>query len=175
MIRLLLVAIAFVVFACGGVSVDTTDAESSAALTTQGTETPTDQPETTEAPIDEPAPASLPGGITLVIGEETWEFEGAVCAFQNAPAGQEGSEWNVSMEQGDYIVKIADNRFGQAIAITDMATFGGSFNWEGQGDAISLSVEGNDITGEGTFTDRTGAEQPTRGTLTATCADWVGG
>ncbi len=149
-------------------STTTTDAQ------TQATESPADEPATTDAPAEEPAPGSVQDGITLTIGTEIWDFEGAFCAFQNAPAGEEGSEWNVSWKQGDLQVYINDDSFGPSISITDVVNFG-SFEWVGEGAAISLSVDGNDITAEGTFTDGTGVEPPTEGALAATCADWVSG
>lgn len=118
--------------------------------------------------------ASAPGGITLTIGDETWEFDGALCAYYNAPAGEPGSEWNVSYKQGNNQVYVNVDSFGQDVSITDVVDYG-SLEWEAAGDAVTINVDGNEITAEGTFTDKAGAEPEREGTLTATCASWYEG
>lgn len=168
-----------VVAACGGGEpADTTAAETdqqaptTASASTQGT-----QPPTTEAEEPaEPAAPEVPGGIVLTIGGETWEFEGALCAYLNAPAGQEGSEWNVSNTKDGLQVYVNDDSFGQFVSIADIQNGGSpTLSWEAEGDAVSIAVDGNDITAEGTFTDGVGGTGPTDGTLHATCASWAAG
>lgn len=126
-----------------------------------------------------PAESSEPGGqsggamIKLTIGEQTWEFDGALCAYQNAPAGEAGSEWNVSKKQGDLQVYVSVDSYGPSVQLSDVVNYG-SLQWAAEGDAVSIAVNGNNITAEGTFTDETGASPDTQGSLTATCGSWVG-
>lgn len=136
--------------------------------------------DTTEVQPSEPqdSPQSTPAGaapgagsITLAIGDETWEFGGALCAYQGAPAGEPGSEWNVSFKEGNNQVYVSDDSYGPRVSITDVVDVG-ALEWVAEGDAVTLTVDGNDISATGSFTDLTGEQQD--GTLTATCPSWVG-
>ena len=181
----IIASMALLMGACGG------DSSDEAAPTTTGatvapvaddsgdppsdpTDSADDSTETTDAPPEEPVASGTPGEIVLTIGDETWEFTGALCAFRNAPAGEAGSEWNVSMKQGDLQVYVSEDSYGSSVSITDVVNYG-TFEWGAEGDAISLNVDGNDITAEGTFTDNAEGNPPTEGTLTATCANWAQG
>lgn len=180
----LLLAIVFLGAACGGGA--SAEPEPAAAPTptpsaadqtadTQSptTEVPVAEPETTEAPVDEPV-ASAPGGITLTIGDETWEFDGALCAYENAPPGEDGSEWNVSLKQGDLQVYASVDSFGDQVSLTDVVNYG-TFEWVAEGGDITFTIDGNDITAEGTFTDNATGLPAETGTFTATCASWYSG
>jgi hypothetical protein len=73
-------------------------------------------------------------------------------------------------------VYVSEDSFGVLVQITDIANGGNpEFNWEAGGEAISLSVDGNDVTATGEFTDMVGGSGPTEGTLVATCPSWVNG
>lgn len=118
--------------------------------------------------------ADSPGKITLTIGAETWSFPGALCAFSGAPAGEAGSEWNVSFKDGDNQVYISVDSYGPSVSITDVVNYG-NLRWSAEGDdAISLEVHGNDISGTGTFTDDASGKTKD-GMVTATCASWFEG
>jgi len=137
------------------------------------TETPAAEPaeEPTEEPADEPAAA---GGtaITMSIGDETWEFPAALCAYVNAPAGEAGSEWNVSHVNNGLQVYVADDEFGTLVSVADIENGGNpTVSWEAIGDAVEISVNGNQVTASGTFTDGVNGGTA-QGTLTATCPDW---
>ena len=181
--RRLLIAVVFLAAACGGAettdpeptSQTPTDTEADSTTDTQSptTEAPVAAPETTEAPADAPV-ASGPGGITLTIGDETWEFDGALCAYQNAEPGEDGSEWNVSLMQGDLQVYASVDSFGDQVSLTDVVNYG-TFEWVAEGGDITFTIDGNDITAEGTFTDMATGQPAAAGTLTATCASWYSG
>jgi hypothetical protein len=136
-------------------------------------EEPADEP--AEEPADEPADEPATAGdiaITLSIGDETWEFPAALCAYKNAPAGEAGSEWNVSHVNNGLQVYIADDEFGTLVSVADIE-HGGSptVSWEAIGDAVEITVSSNDVTASGTFTDGVNGGTA-QGTLTATCPDW---
>ena len=147
------------------------------------TTTNQESPPKTEAPAEEPAdkpadePADEPvatGGIaiTISIGDETWEFPAALCAYKNAPAGEAGSEWNVSHVNNGLQVYIADDEFGTLVSVADIENGGNpTVSWEAIGDAVEITVNSNDVTASGTFTDGVNGGTA-QGTLTATCSDW---
>ena len=128
-----------------------------------------------EEPADEPADATAPVGdiaITMSIGDETWEFPAALCAYRNAPAGEAGSEWNVSHVNNGLQVYIADDEFGTLVSVADIENGGNpTVSWEAIGDAVEITVNSNDVTASGTFTDGVNGGTA-QGTLTATCSDW---
>lgn len=178
--RKLLVVIALVLAACGGS--DTTDSTvddptTSAADTTAGSNT-TAAPETEDTPAPTtaaPEPSSGPAGIVLTIGDETWEFDRAFCAYVGATPGQDGSEWNVSNVKDGAQVYVNDDSFGQSIQYADISNGGDpNFNWETTA-GLSISVDGNDITATGEFTDSVSGTGPVAGTLSASCTDWAEG
>jgi hypothetical protein len=176
----LFISCVLVLAACGGGdTTDTTAADSSNTPTTVGAttqsdaaDTPATASETTQAPAEEPAPSPGGAGITLTIGDETWEFPAALCAYKNAPAGEAGSEWNVSHVNNGLQVYIADDEFGTLVSVADIENGGNpTVSWEAIFDAVEITVNGNDVTASGTFTDGVNGGTA-QGTLTATCPDW---
>ena len=176
--NLLILAIAMVAAACGG------DDSSDSATTSPGATTTTaaDTPEATSAPTtqadssDSPPASDAPGGIVLTIGDETWDFPGAQCAFYNAKAGEDGSEWNVSNVQDGLQVYVYVEPGFEEVTIDDITNGGNpTVSWVAEGDALTLTVNGDDIVAEGTFTDNVGGSGPTAGKLEATCAGWFEG
>jgi len=177
-VRKLIVMVSFMLAACGGGAASEAATEAAA----EGETAPTEAPAATAAPTTAsgeagdagtapPANGSGTGHITLTIGDETWEFDGALCAYQNAPAGEAGSEWNVSFLQNDLQVSVNHDSFGPSVELTNVVDFG-TLRWAAQGDAVEITVNGNDISAQGTFTDETGG--PDReGTLAGTCASWL--
>mgnify|MGYP001823767092 CR=1 FL=1 len=182
----LLLAIVLIVTACGG-SDDadppaddpgTTAANTTAADTTASDETTTapETEETSPATTRAPSPSSEPVGIVLTIGDETWEFDGALCAFVGPNPGEEGSEWNVSNVKDGAQVYVSDDSFGPLVQYADISNGGNpEFNWESGADGLSISVTGNDVIVTGEFTDSVGGTGPIAGTLSATCPDWFEG
>lgn len=176
--RKLVLAMSVVVAACGGGTTAETPGEIS---------DPTEAPAATGAVAvtpsatavrpspggDTPPPAngSGSGHISLTIGDQTWEFDGALCAYMNAPAGEAGSEWNVSFKQEQLQVYVNQDATGPSVSLTNVVDFG-SLRWNAEGDAVEITVSGNDIAAGGRFTDETGGPERD-GTLDATCASWV--
>lgn len=175
---LVILAIVMVAAACGGDdSSDTVGTDTGATTTTAA-----DTPEATAAPTtqadssDSPSAADPPGGIVLTIGDQVWDFPGAQCAFYNARAGEEGSEWNVSNVQDGLQVYVYVEGGIEEVTIDDIANGGNpTLSWIAAGDALTLTVNGDDIVAEGTFTDNVGGSSPTEGTLEASCAGWFEG
>ncbi|MCP3976397.1 MAG: hypothetical protein GY720_18075 [bacterium] len=175
----LLLVLALLLAACGGG--DTVDSSADAPTTTaadaEAGNTTTAAPAETQAPTTAaPAPSSGPAAIVLTIGDETWEFGRAFCAYVGATPGQEGSEWNVSNTDADAQVYVADDAFGVLVQYADISNGGNpDFDWEAQNDGLSIAVDGNDITVSGQFTDSVSGTGPLAGTLTATCSGWAEG
>lgn len=172
--------LALIVAACGG-SDSGSDAEpdespAPTAASTQDTQAPTDEPEPEEEPAEEPADEPAPTGdiaITITIGAETWEFPGALCAFTDAPPGEDGSEWNASYVEGGLQVYLNfDSFLNGDVTIADIENGGNpTVSWEAFGDALDMSVSGLDVTGTGTFTDNVNGGTA-EGTFEAHCNDW---
>ncbi|MDH3539380.1 MAG: hypothetical protein OEP52_05245 [Acidimicrobiia bacterium] len=175
----LLLVIALVLAACGGgdsadpPADDPTTAATDTTVTsgtTAAPETAETQPPTTQGP--DPSSGSV--GIVLTIGDETWQFEGASCAFHGPNPGEEGSEWNVSFIKDGAQVYVSDDSFGRHVEYDDISNGGNpNFGWAAEGDGLSMSVDGNDITASGQFTDSVGGTGPIAGTLSATCPGWA--
>ena len=112
----------------------------------------------------------------LTIGDQVWDFESAQCAFYNARAGEDGSEWNVSNIRDGLQVYVSVDSFGTSVTIADIANGGDpTVSWAAENDAVSLTVNGDDIVAEATFTDNVGGSGPTEGKLEGSCASWFEG
>jgi hypothetical protein len=171
----LLLVVVLVASACSsGGTTGTTDQADTGSSDTQATTTTAAAQSQTTTTAKQPATSS-PGHITLTIGDQTWEFDGALCAYSGATPGESGSEWNVSKVQDDLQVYINDDATGRYISVANIKDYG-TFQWEAHGDAVAvLTVDGNDITGEGTFSDMAGDGPATEGSVTATCPSWYKG
>jgi hypothetical protein len=176
LLRKLLPALVLVLGACsGGGASAPADAGSSDSEAPQASEAAESQ--TAAQSADEgskESAASAPGGITLTIGDETWEFAGALCASYNAPAGEPGSEWNVSFKEGNNQVYVNFESSDHYVSITDVVDYG-SLDWSASGDDVTIEASGNDIHAEGTFRDNVNGAPSQPGTLDATCASWYEG
>jgi hypothetical protein len=185
-VKKLLLAIVLVLAACGGSDdadppVDdpaTTTAATTATTTAPANESTSVAPanEETQPPTTEASSSSGSVGIVLTIGDETWEFDGALCAFVGPNPGEEGSEWNVSNVKDGAQVYVSDDSFGPLVQYADISNGGDpEFNWESGADGLSISVAGNDISATGEYTDSVSGTGPIAGTLSATCPDWFEG
>ena len=64
----------------------------------------------------------------------------------------------------------------EEVTIDDITNGGNpTVAWAAGGDAVTLTVNGDDIVAEGTFTDNVGGSGPTAGKLEASCASWYEG
>jgi hypothetical protein len=172
----LLMALVLVLAACGGgESATDTDPDTPDVETTSDQASPPETQAPAEEPADEPADEPAPAdevAITMTIGDETWEFPAALCAYKYAPAGEAGSEWNVSHINNGLQVYVADDEFGTLVSVADIDNGGNpTVSWEAIGDSVEITVNSNDVTASGTFTDGVGGGTA-QGTLTATCPDW---
>ena len=178
----LLLIVALVLAACGGSDTaettanDPTTTAPDAAPDNNTTAAPnteeTQPPPTTEG--SSPSPGSI--GIVLTIGDETWEFDGALCAYVGAVPGEDGSEWNVSNVKDGAQVYVSDDSFGPLVQFADISNGGDpTFNWESEADGLEILVVANDITVTGQFANSVDGTGPIAGTLTATCPGWAQG
>jgi len=176
-VKKLFVVVALVLAACGGS--DTADSPADDPTTTSAnadTTAPADTEETQPPTTEAPEPSSGSAAIVLTIGDETWQFDRAFCAFIGATPGEEGSEWNVTNLGSDAQVYVADDEFGLLVSYADISNGGNpDFNWEAELDGLSIAVDGNDIAVSGNFTDSVGGTGPIAGTLAATCNGWAEG
>lgn len=175
--RIVIVGLLLTVAACGGDAAETTDGGTD---TTAATDAGTDEATTTTAGASTETTAAAgggggdvdpPGEIILTVGDETWEFIGSLCAYYNALPGESGSEWNVSWVQDNMQVYLNVDSFGETASLFDIGT--STMLWETQGPVFTFTVNGNDITGEGTFTSESG--ESVDGSVSATCESWVEG
>ncbi len=173
--RKLTVAFVLVLAACAGgeadneTEADTPDVTTATEQNAPETQAPAEEP--ADEPADEP-PAAGGVAITVTIGDETWEFPGTQCAYKNAPAGDAGSEWNVTNVDSRLQVYIADDEFGTLVSVADIENGANpTVYWEAAFDDVEITVNGDEITASGTFTDGVNGGTA-EGTLTATCLDW---
>lgn len=176
--HMVILALAMVAAACGGSELaDPVDTTAGGTQTTVAAGSEGTQPSTTQAENSDAPPAQdQPGGIVLTIGDQTWEFGSAQCAFYNAQPGSDGSEWNVSNIKDGLQVYVNVDSFETSVTIADIANGGSpTLSWGAVDDAVSVTVNGDEISAQGTFTDKVGGSGPTEGTLTAKCASWFEG
>lgn len=126
-----------------------------------------------------------PGSATLTIGDTTYEFASFLCAFgyestesdrfvlsTSAMVNVDGTQLQLSMDiddpsgQGNFTGPDADHR----VTLDDISDFDNpSVSWVLHGTDI-IEIDGYELSAAGTFTDSTGAQPDTEGTLTATCS-----
>ncbi len=181
----LLLTLALILAACGGSETIDPPADDPTPTTANTTAETTANDNTTAAPVAEetqppttegPNPPAGSAGIVLTIGDETWQFDGALCAFTGPNPGEEGSEWNVSNVKDGAQVYVSEDSFGPLVQYADISNGGDpAFSWETAAEGLSISVNGNDITASGQFTDSVAGTGPIAGTLSATCTGWAEG
>ena len=178
--KMTVLAFVLTLAACGGGADTISEIESDSpeqtaattATTTPSTEVPTDGTTGPAPEGEEPAPSG-DIGITLTIGDETWTFASAQCAFYDAPAGQPGSRWNVSAIQGTF----SDPELQVYVNWEDPDTYlelydvAADEEWRAQIDTLTIDVDGNDITASATFA-HSGTGETADGSLSATCPSW---
>ena len=103
---------------------------------------------------------------------ELWQ-QGDISYLLNAEPGTDGSDWNVSNIKVGLHVYVNQNPSETRVTISDIANGGNpTLSWGTKNEEVTLTVSGNDIVAEGTFTDKVGGASPTQGRLEATCASW---
>ncbi|NNE72900.1 MAG: hypothetical protein HKN26_04490 [Acidimicrobiales bacterium] len=172
------------------------DSSSDAALESSvpsdgGAESPSPPADATDDdPAAEPAPpppaadAEGSGQATLTIGDETWEFEGFVCAvgYANTESDlfslstnafgvhSDGTrlQMQASIDDDSGQDRLSGEGLGHTVSLDDIEDFENPVvSWEMIADS-GITLDGTSLTAEGTFRDfGTGAEAP--GRLDADC------
>ena len=190
--KLTTLAVMLILAACGG-GTDTVDGSQSespepAVATTvvpeATTAAPADAPTeaTTAAPAEAPTEATTAApesagdtGIKLAIGDQTWAFVQAMCAYYDAPAGQPGSRWNVSaIQNGSFSapdVQVYVN-WEDPDTYLELYDFASDEKWQARSDTLAIDVNGNEIVASATFAN-SGTGETSEGSLSATCSSWV--
>lgn len=176
-------ALALLLTACGGGSEDGTvddavaevsaagDALASAAA--EGSEedmeaAQQDLEESVEDMADSLEAQQSGGSATLTVGDETWTFDGVLCAFGEDEIGQEGAEFVLSAIADGVQFYLDISSFGHMATINDIENFENpSVNWESEGDDFII-LSGKDASGESSFIDYDTMETAD-GSFEATC------
>ncbi len=181
---LMLVSLVMLVAACGG------DASTDVAATpdaTLDTEALQQDAEATAATLAENLTESLEGqqaaagggSATLTVGDQTWTFNGALCAFGEEMIGQEGAVFNLSSIQDGLQLYVSIDSFGHSITLNDIANFQDpSVDLEASGFSASMAgtseefveLDGGHVEATAPFIDDlTDSLDPIEGTLVADC------
>ncbi len=171
-------ALVFVLVACGGGTDTASDSqpdtsEPPVATTAAAVTTAAETAPTTVAATQAPEATGDPG-ITLVIGDKTWDFERAMCAYYDAPAGEPGSRWNVSAIKNnsfstpDIQVYVNWEDPDTYLSLNDFDT---GEEWNAESESLTIEVDGDEITATATFASGTG--ETAEGSLTARCQSWA--
>ncbi|AQP43543.1 hypothetical protein [Tessaracoccus flavus] len=167
-----LAAAALALSACGGeAEVPPTPATEAASTTTpEPVPEPTDEAPATgsddgaiemEEEMEEIA-ASMEaqqtgGSASVTIGDQTWDFDGVLCAFGPEEIGQEGAEFVLSAIGDGLQFYISVDAMGQFVSLNDIENFEDpALSWEADQDASGegfIQVDGKDVSGEATFID----------------------
>ncbi|MEO8106057.1 MAG: hypothetical protein ABI720_01960 [Actinomycetes bacterium] len=111
------------------------------------------------------------GSATLTVGDETYAFDGALCAFDDE-TGNEDFDFSLSAI-GDGMQLSVDSgpTYGDNVSLDDIEDFENpKVGWSSDDDGF-LTIDGLDVSGEAQFTDTTDETLQTKemGELVATC------
>ena len=97
------------------------------------------------------------GSASVTIGDQTWDFDGVLCAFGPEEIGQEGAEFVLSAIGDGLQFYISVDAMGQFVSLNDIENFEDpALSWEADQDASGegfIQVDGKDVSGEATFID----------------------
>lgn len=176
-------ALALLLTACGGGSEDGTvddavaevsaagDALASAAA--EGSEedmeaAQQDLEESVEDMADSLEAQQSGGSATLTVGDETWTFDGVLCAFGEDEIGQEGAEFVLSAIADGLQFYLSIDEYGHSASINDIENFENpSVSWEAEADGF-ITLSGKEASGESSFIDYDTMETAD-GSFEATC------
>lgn len=109
------------------------------------------------------------GSASLTVGDQTWTFDGALCAFGEEEIGQEGAELVVSAITDGVQLYISIDSFGHNVDVNDIENFENpSVSLASAVDGEFIVVDGKDVSGEALFTDYE-TNESLEGTFEATC------
>ena len=136
------VAVALTLAGCGGEGGDTEAVDEPAPVATEDTpsadDVTTDLEEMAEDMADDlvaQQDAAGGGSATLTAGDQTWTFDGALCAFGEEEIGQEGAEFVLSSIQDGLQFYVSIDTFGHMISINDIEDF--------ENPSVALSSDGS--------------------------------
>lgn len=108
------------------------------------------------------------GSASLTVGDETWDFDGVLCAFGEDEIGQEGAEFVLSAIADGLQFYLTIDSFGHSASINDIENFENpSVSWESETDGF-ITLSGNDASGESSFINYDTMETAD-GSFEATC------
>lgn len=125
--------------------------------------------------VDDAGDRAGSGRATVVIGDETWEFDQVTCAFGEEETGVEGAVVNFSARNGSLSLYLAAEADGNYIELSDLDDLENGVNHTTMGVGAPnpvIEVVDRSISSEAGFYsyDDTGGEVgPVDGTVTATC------
>jgi hypothetical protein len=110
----------------------------------------------------------------MTIGDETWTFERAMCAYYDAQPGQAGSRWNVSGLQGTFSSPELQAYLNWEdpdtyLHIDDFTTGEG---WRADKATIKVDLNGDQVIATASFS-HSGTGDIADGKFSATCLSWV--
>lgn len=111
------------------------------------------------------------GSMTLTVGDESWTFEPALCAFGPEEIGQEGAEFVLSSIQDGKQMYVSIGVFGHSVSLHDVEDFENpSISLDSFGYEEFISLDGKSFSGSAEFTDGTTDSFVTiPGTFSGTC------
>ncbi len=112
------------------------------------------------------------GSASLTIGEETWNFDGVLCAFGPDEIGQEGAEFVLSAIADGVQFYLSIDEFGHSASIHDVENFEDpTVSWDSDMNADEfITVSGKEASGEVGFVDyESDLMESVPGSFDATC------
>lgn len=112
------------------------------------------------------------GAASLTIGDETWDFDGVLCAFGPDEIGQEGAEFVLSAIADGVQFYLSIDEFGHSASIHDVENFEDpTVSWDSDTNADEfINLSGKEASGEVGFVDyETDLMEAVPGSFEATC------
>ena len=150
---------------------DTSDTVSAEQVVEDALETAEDFADDMVESLEETQAAVGGGSVTLTVGDQSWTFESALCAFGSEEIGQEGAEFVLSSIQDGMQMYFSIDSFGHSASLNDIKDFENpsvSLDSAPSGDFITL--DGKSFSGAADFHDGTVESFDTvPGTFSGTC------
>lgn len=112
------------------------------------------------------------GSASLTVGDETWDFDGVLCAFGPDEIGQEGAEFVLSAVADSVQFYLSIDEFGHSASIHDVENFEDpTVSWDSDMNADGfITVSGKEASGEVGFVDyESELMESVPGSFQATC------
>lgn len=115
------------------------------------------------------------GSASITVGDETWSFDGVLCAIGEEQTGQEGAEFVLSAIGDGVQLYISIDDFGHSVSLTDIEDFENpSVALEAStlmgGDQEFIVLDGKSVHGDADFMDiESESLDTTAGSFEGTC------